>query len=559
VPIDHVVVLCLENRSFDHVLGFLEHPDPRFEGLRTGGPYANPGWDGGPDVPATPTAKRVLPFGPDHSHDAVMEQLAVSGIGPLRRATNSGFVSSYERKARGLAPPTFGGLLAPVLKRFVHSPQSDGTTGAGRGRLVMECQPPERVPVLARLALEFAVCDHWFCSVPGETWPNRNFLHAATSDGETNIELRPYTDCTIFERLEENGADWRIYHDDTPQVWAFPKLWDTPERHARWHPVSHFAREVAAGELPAYAFLEPNHRPPFHTLDDLPLPGSPPELSSSQHPENNLVSDAAYDDFDDDASDTDFARGERLVAEVYEALRNNPEVFARTLLLITYDEHGGLYDHVPPPTDVPPPADGKNWWTRLLHAIWHRDAVPFDFTMLGPRVPAVVVSPLVPRGTLDQRVHDHASVPATLRTLFAPTARPLTGRDAWATPFSDLATLAEPRTDLPDLSAYTLPPVPVAVPAPRAASAAGAAPVERVPEYYQEFLGQADQVRARLIGVGEPEITTAIASGTAEADPGRGEAITAAFAAAAHRHRHGPAGDPAEPAAASRPIDAGSS
>jgi phospholipase C len=541
VPIDHVVVLCLENRSFDHVLGFLEHPDARFEGLRKGGPYANPGWDGGPDVPATPTAKRVLPFGPDHSHDAVMEQLAVSGIGPLRRATNSGFVTSYERKARGLAPPAFGGLLAPALKRFVHSPQSDGTTGAGRGRLVMECQPPERVPVLARLALEFAVCDHWFCSVPGETWPNRNFLHAATSDGETNIELRPYTDCTIFERLEENGADWRIYHDDTPQVWAFPKLWDTPERHARWHPVSHFAREVAAGELPAYAFLEPNHRPPFHTLDDLPLPGSPPELSSSQHPENNLVSDAAYDEFDDDASDTDFARGERLVAEVYEALRDNPEVFARTLLLITYDEHGGLYDHVPPPTDVPPPGDGKNWWTRLLHAIWHRDAVPFDFTMLGPRVPAVVVSPLVPRGTLDQRVHDHASVPATLRALFAPQAESLTHRDAWSTPFHDLASLNEPRTDLPDLSAHATPPPWAGAPTtpPPAAAATGAAvgpPPEQVPEYYREFVELADQVGDELKSVGEPEL--AGVPTTPSAGVRRAEEVTEAFAQAAHRHRH---------------------
>jgi len=231
VPIDHVIVLCLENRSFDHLLGYLAHPDPAFEGLR-GGAHENPGWDGGPPVPATHTAKRVLPFGPDHSHDAVMEQLAVKGVGPLKRATNTGFVTSYERKARGLAPPAFGGLLAPLLARRFGGPPKPGTTAAGRGPLVMRCQPPEHVPALSRLALEFAVCDHWFCSVPGETWPNRNFLHAATSDGETNIELRAYTDRTIFELLEDNGHGWRVYHDDTPQLWAFPKLWDTPGRHA---------------------------------------------------------------------------------------------------------------------------------------------------------------------------------------------------------------------------------------------------------------------------------------------------------------------------------------
>jgi phospholipase C len=531
-PIDSVVVLCLENRSFDHMLGWLEHPDPRFAGLRTGGPHTNPGWAGGAAVPATADARRVLPCGPDHSHDAVMEQLGVVGVGALRRATNSGFVSSYERKARGLAPPAFGGLLAPLLGRFVDRKQPADAAGAGRGALVMRCQPPERVPVLSRLALEFAVCDHWFCSVPGETWPNRNYLHAATSDGETNIELRPYTDCTIFEHLEAHGADWRIYHDDTPQVWAFPALWDTPARHARWHPLEHFARDVAAGGLPAYTFIEPNHRPPFHTLDHLPLPGSPPELSDSQHPENNLVSEAAYDGFDDDAVDTDFARGERLVAQVYEALRAVPEVFARTLLLITYDEHGGLYDHVPPPTDVPPPGDGQAWWTRLVRGIWHREAVPFDFTVLGPRVPAVVVSPLVPRGTLDQRVHDHASVPATLRALFAPAAPPLTGRDRWSTPFADLATLPAPRTDLPDLSASTAAPAP----RPAVAGAVAGSPEERVPEYYWEFVRQADQVRERLAAVGEPEIAPAADAGGVQ----RGQAITRAFAAAAHRHRSGP-------------------
>jgi phospholipase C len=537
VPIDHVVVLCLENRSFDHLLGYLDHPDPAYEGLRRGGPHTNPGWDGGPPVEATPYAKRVLPFGPDHSHDAVMEQLAVTGHGSSARPTNQGFVSSYERKARGLALPAFGGLLAPLLRRKYAEPADPKKTAQGRGPLVMLCQPPEQIPVLSTLALEFAVFDHWFCSVPGETWPNRNFLHAATSDGETNIELRPYTDKTIFELLEENGQTWRVYHDDTPQVWAFPVLWDTPDRHANWHPTEHFAREAAAGDLPAYSFIEPNHRPPFHTMDHSPLFGGVPDAGSSQHPENNLVSNAAYDAYDS-AQDTDFARAERLVATVYEGLRANPELFARTLLLITYDEHGGFFDHVPPPTGVPAPGDRQNLLARLLRAIWHRHATSFDFRMLGPRVPAVAVSPLIPAGTLVPRVHDHASVPATLRALFAPHARPLTARDAWAAPVHDVASLREPRTDLPDLSAHTVPPAP-SVPAPRTAAgprtiAPSAAPVEQVPEYYWEFVQQADQVRDRLVSVGEPEIAPAVASSGVQ----RGQDITDAFAEAAHRHRH---------------------
>jgi phospholipase C len=206
-------------------------------------------------------------------------------------------------------------------------------------------------------------------------------------------------------------------------------------------------------------------------------------------------------------------------------------VFARTLLLITYDEHGGFFDHVPPPVGVPAPGDPQTLLTRLLRTIWHRRATGFDFHMLGPRVPAIAVSPLISAGTLVPRVHDHASVPATLRALFAPHARPLTARDAWATPFHDVAGLAEPRTDLPDLSAHTVPPVRDA-PAPDPTTP-GPGP-EHVPEYYWEFVQQADQVRDRLAAVGEPEIVPAEVSTGVQ----RGQEISDAFTLAAHRHRH---------------------
>src|SRR4051794_28215165 len=463
MPIDHVVALVLENRSFDHMLGFLDHPDPRFEGLSRDGTWENPGWEGGPRVVASPQAKKVLPLGPDHSHDAVMEQLAISGTGATRTATNQGFVTSYERKARGLAPPEFGGLLGPLLAGLIGRRRTPASLAPGRGPLAMLCQPRDNVPVLSRLALDFAVCDHWFCSVPGETWPNRNYLHAATSDGETNIELRPYTDRTIFDVLEDSGHRWRIYHDDTPQVWAFPKLWDTPERHGNWFAFGKFAEHVAAGNLAAYSFIEPNHRPPVHFVGG----GEPPSsLGTSQHPENNLVPNDAYDSCLD-TQDTDFAKGEALIATVYETLRANPTVFVRTLLLITYDEHGGLYDHLPPPTGVPSPGDPQGKLARLLRLLFHRKSKAFAFDVLGPRVPAVLVSPLIPAGTLDQRVHDHASVPATLREVFAPNTAPLTSRDAWSPPFPPLPSLPEPRPALPALPAWVRATgLPAVVPAP---------------------------------------------------------------------------------------------
>jgi phospholipase C len=482
----------------------------------------------------------VLPFGPDHGHDAVMEQLALTGAGGARRPSNEGFVRSYERKGRGLDPPRFGGLLGPLLNLVVAHNATEAITG--RGPLVMCCQPMSHIPVLSRLALEFAVCTRWFCSVPGETWPNRNFLHAATSDGETGNELRPYTNRTVFDLLDECGLSWHVYHDDTPQLWAFPALWDTPERHANWFHLDDFVAHVTTGELPTYSFLEPNHRPPVHTLEYTLVTGSE-SVSNSQHPENNLVSDAAYDGYRDDL-DNDFTRAEALVATVYEALRANPTVFDRTMLLITYDEHGGLYDHVPPPTDVPSPSRRPSLLRRLQRSLWHRQAATFDFTMLGPRVPAVVVSPHIPSGTVDTQVHEHASVPATLRALFAPEAPPLTERDRWAPPFHGLATLDRPRRDdLPDLSAFTQPRL---VPA-AAGEAAGAAPVPgaggpgdtgpapdaRVPEYYQAFMTLAEQVHDHLRSVGEPEVADPLTDTGVD----RGREITNRFAQAAHRHR----------------------
>jgi phospholipase C len=532
MDIEHVVVLCLENRSFDHLLGYLRHPNETFEGLLHGGPYGNPDVNGA-NIEPSPDSKPVLPVGPDHSHDAVMRQLALSGTPWNRTPTNQGFVASYELKASGKAIPRHGGLLGSVLDPVLARRAKKPGTRAGRGPLVMRCQNPDDVPVLSTLALQFAVCDHWFCSVPGETWPNRNYLHAATSDGEVNIETRPYFNRTIFELLEDNGADWRIYHDDIPQVWAFQNLWDTPKRHAKWLPMTRFAEHVKSGDLPAYTFIEPNHRPPVHTVDHIQALGGTTGQSNSQHPDNNRVADSAYDSFDP-TIETDFARAEQLIACVYEALRANVELFERTIFLITYDEHGGFYDHVPPTQRVAgqDPKQTRRGGAKILHALWHQRAQAFDFTSLGVRVPAVVVSPLIAAATVDHTVYEHASVPATLRALFAPSAEPLNRRDRDARPFHHLANLSAPRTDLPDLSAHTRPVVPPVH------GDAEAPPTIRstaeVPDYYNEFLAQAEVVRQHLAAVGEPEA----AHLTPIASPHDGQALASSFDSAAHRHRH---------------------
>ena len=533
--IDHVVVLMLENRSFDHMLGFLNHPDPAFDGLLRGGPYSNPGYAGGPAVAATPDAKAVLPLDPNHEHDAVLKQLGLDPKPPYGKPANDGFVADYERQGRNLDPQRSTGLLGPLVNQLETRKIAHSAPMTGVGPLIMRCQDPANVPVLSRLALSFAVCTRWFCPVPGETWPNRNFLHAATSDGETDIDTRLYANPTIFELLESHGHDWNIYHDDTPQVWAFVNLWDTPERHAKWHPFAAFAEHVKAGTLPAYSFIEPNHRPPVHTLDHEPVVGWP-DVSNSQHPGNNVMTRAGYDTFTDDANtDSDFTRGETLIAQVYETLRSQPDLFARTLLVITYDEHGGLYDHVPPPQNVPAPGPARPG-SRLAHLILEKSSTAFDFTMLGPRVPAVVISPLVAAGTVDTTVRDHTTVPATLRTLFAPQAEPLTHRDAWATPLNGLLTLAEPRrgADLPDLSSFAA----RATAEKDAVDATAVSLPDDVGDFYRDFLRQADVVWKHLAERGEPETAADLSS----REPQRAVQISEAFAAAAQRHRDSTAG-----------------
>lgn len=418
--IEHVVLLMLENRSFDHMLGFLPHPDPTFRGVRARTHY---NIDAAGSVVWATNDGQADTADPDHSNAGVLMQLGAFGDVPAM----GGFVRNYG----------------------AYQPSADAAA-------VMRCLDPLTVcPVVAQLALEFAVCDAWFSSVPGETWPNRNFAHAATSDDASDIELGFYYDPTIFEQLASVGASWRIYHDGPAQAWCFRRLWHEPSwldrilrrrsTIANWFSRVDFAAHAAAGDLPAYTFIEPTHL--------AGVGGSGP--TNSQHPNNNRT------------STSDFVGGEQLVKEIYDALAANPDLFAKTLFVITYDEHGGLYDHVPPPAAIAP---GDPVWRGLsrriagsVRALINRaHGTPsarthFDFTRLGVRVPAVLVSPWIQPGTVVHTQLEHASIPATLRALFAPRAPALTRRDAAATTFHGVVrehavaavrVFASPETDL---------------------------------------------------------------------------------------------------------------
>ena len=473
--LEHVIVLVLENRSFDHILGHLPHPDPAFDGT-AGHDYANrldPADPRGTRYPVTDDAHYEIHTDPDHEHLAVMAQLA--GVGD---ETNTGFVASYLHKeldtevggsarafrhvwarriavAAGVAAvPLFVWNLAAGIASLAVSAAAVAGFLATRPKSPTPAQlveaeahvgeimagfAPDRVPVLSRLASEFGVCQRWFSSLPGETWPNRNFFHAASSSGSTDIELGFYEDPTIFERLDHEweqeprtGRPWHVYYGQfPPQVFFFTYVLERSVDHTSG--LEALLADIRADRLPAYAFVEPHHG----------LLGRTP--SCSQHPGNNLVGSGGHD----------FRAGERLVGEIYGALRATPEVFGKTVLLVTYDEHGGTYDHVSPPAAVAPGEIHDTWTRRFTRWATARTFPRYDFRRLGVRVPAIVISPWVPAGHLDATDRDHSCVPATLRSRFAPGQEPLTARDAHAVPFDALLSLPAPRpvASLPDLGA----------------------------------------------------------------------------------------------------------
>jgi hypothetical protein len=472
--VDHVIVLMLENRSYDHMLGFMAHPsitplqpldhmnrvDPRDDSSRGQG--------------VTPNGTFSIALDPPHSHLSIMKSFGRRvGYRQLPHYAMNGFVeASYEKAAcldvrrfvhwwrveglivvvaavlalLALAARPLGSLLLAVVASLVflagsgavlylsRRPRegcSDSDAAKEAALEVMRCQPEGHVPVLATLAREFAVCTNWFASVPGETWPNRNFAHAATSEGATGIEPGFYDACTIFERLEEADQDWRIYYDGFPQVLVFDALW-RDGREANWHPFVAFFQHVADRDLPAYTFIEPRHQG---------------ELSNSQHPANNRVPgpDGHFD----------FQRGEELIRSIYLQLRSVPDLFQKTVLLVTYDEHGGLFDHCSPPTAMAPSRRSAaiSLTRSLIGWFMSHPSGHFDFRRLGVRVPAVVVSPWIARSHVDDRTFDHSSIVATVRKLFAPHGRHLTDRDRRANTFEGLLALDDPRSggDLPDL------------------------------------------------------------------------------------------------------------
>jgi phospholipase C len=385
----HLIVVMLENRGFDHMLGYvnLVGTDGRpLDGV-LGKALSNPNTDGTPAL-VNPEAQYQGDYDPDTPHDFGDVNIQLFGVDPAPvgvPATNQGFVKAYGTKVN-------------------NDPK--------KAMRVMKCFSPDRVPVITTLAQQFAVCERWFSSMPGPTLPNRAFAHAATSNKHVDMSPMAYAGVrTVYEALDEQAVSSRVYSfDGNTLAFTFRTLFTGGGKFLGTF--SDFLDQLN-GNLPQYCFVEPR----FNEMRD----DARHEffLACDQHPDN------------------DVREGERFLATIYGAFRKSPR-WLDSLLVIVYDEHGGLYDHVPPPSDnvakpsPPEPLTG------------------FAFDRLGVRVPAIIVSPFIKARTILRQRFDHTSLIATARALLAKNMKPLTARDANANTFETVAELDAPRGDTPD-------------------------------------------------------------------------------------------------------------
>ena len=416
--IKHIFVLVLENRSFDHVFGAtpIRGTDAatgtETQTIRRPDDATNVVRDANGNVTRTCTVgtgqKRSVGVDPGHEFGDTLVMLCgqdASAYPPYPPIDNSGFAQNFSA--------TSSDDPCSIMLSYRGDPEGDATAD---------------VPVITALAREFVVCDQWFSSMPGPTWPNRLFYHAASSAGlddspstgdsiiDALVSGIIFDNGTIYDLVDSENIDWAVYHgDELPQVLALSGM-DVVTTSTHFHDMDDFEEDLADGSIANYVFIEPDYG------DD--VTGNTYKCGNSQHPLDDIT------------------HGERLIKRVYEAIRNSP-VWNESLLIIGYDEGGGFYDSVHPGSTVAPGdsvTDPAN------------DHHNFDFTQLGVRVPAIVCSPWIPRNLIDHRVYEHASVPSTVEALWG--LPHMTDRDAHARSLDTLLTLSSPRTDarttLPD-------------------------------------------------------------------------------------------------------------
>jgi phospholipase C len=422
--IQHIVVLMLENRSFDSLLGWLYDPanDPPFNVVPADfeGLYGKNLSNRAPDGRVVPAGKSYDPRGPQPNPGEPFEdaysQIFDEPLVPLANVPST--------------PPH-----APNMQGFIRNyaeqkqPPTDPTK-------IMDSLTPKTLPVLSSLAHHYALCDHWFSSIPTQTFCNRSFIHAGTSSGYVNnggIEHCFVNDSiTIFDLLESAGKTWTIFHGGW-LIESFTLLTQKPLwKYALTKHFAHFQEFIDAaarkGGLPNYSFIEPIY------FDSCKW-----GAENDMHPECN-----PYEFF----GPSNLHMGEALIGRVYDAIRNSPD-WNSTLLIIMFDEHGGCYDHVPPPSraqcELAVSPDDK------VIPAGQPGGSGFKFDRLGPRVPAIIVSAYTRQETRLHRVFEHTSVLSTVVNCFDLPKEKLGIRQSRAPDIGDALTLDTPRDDRPPI------------------------------------------------------------------------------------------------------------
>jgi phospholipase C len=387
MPFDHIIVVMMENHSFDNLFGDLGRTRTDVDALSFDGAgvptNTNPGGAG--TVTSFPFANTAQTTNITQSWRATHQQI------------NGGAMDGFVRSSAGASEP-MGYFTAEVL------------------------------PFAYSLASQFTIGDRWFCSMPGPTYPNRRFLLAGTAYGATVTAFETLLDPppphgTIFDVLTAHSISWCDYFSDLPMTSVIPSI---ALKHSDHHaPIAKFFHDCEAGTLPAVSFVDPL----IGVLSDV---GAPFKSLPGVVRDTLTVLGANFESTDPAQTEEDpqdMYWGEAWAATVVQAVLDS-QSWERTLLIYTYDEHGGYYEHVAPPAAIAPDA--------IAPKLQPGDP-PGAYDVYGPRVPAVVVSPYSAAGAVTSAIHDHTSVLATIESKWNLPA--LTDRDANANDVMDFLDL----------------------------------------------------------------------------------------------------------------------
>jgi phospholipase C len=364
--IEQVVVLMMENHSYDNRIGMLLRPGA--DGFRLG-------------HNGLPTATNPYPNG------QIQHAFRMPTTCQLQSQPSQEWTASHNAFDNGRNDGFVSTPIDPLTTEIV-------------GGVAMGFWQEEDQPFYYSVYRNFPIADRYFCSVMGQTFPNRRYLMAATSLGQIDDTTPAATDFpangTIFDTLDAHGIAWKNYISTSSSTELFPPLF-AKNNGTKIVPIADFFTDAAAGTLPSFSLVEPDY-----------------SNSSEENPQNIAV-------------------GEEFAASVINAVINGP-AWDRTALLLTYDEHGGYFDHVPPPAAIPPDSIGP-------------DLQPgengFDgFARYGFRVPFCLISPWARRNFVSHEVFDHTSILKLVETKWNLPA--LTFRDANATAMLDMLDLHRP-------------------------------------------------------------------------------------------------------------------